>query len=59
MILPALTNDDLITHVWTEALFTADTMAEHAKFFTQLIPLETAPKKHKKVEDFRALMEDI
>lgn len=42
VILPDPKNNDVMTHAWADARFVTDIMAEHAFFFTLLMPPEVA-----------------
>lgn len=53
LILPELTEKDPAKHAWTEALYTTDVMAEHALFFSLLMPEELASKERKEAVAFQ------
>lgn len=63
VILPAAGNKDPAMHAWTDARFATDIMAEHALFFTLLMPPEVAAIERAEAqrfhETFTALYEQI
>lgn len=52
MILPTLEEQSPGMHAWADARFAIDIMAEHAVFFTLLMPPELAPKEREEAERF-------
>lgn len=52
MILPALDEQSPSLHAWADARFAIDIMAEHALFFTLLMPPELAAKERAEAERF-------
>ena len=52
MILPALDEQSPSMHAWADARFAIDIMAEHALFFTLLMPPELAAKERAEAERF-------
>jgi hypothetical protein len=52
VVVPAADNKDPATHAWADARFAADIMAEHALFFTLLMPPEVAAKERAEAQRF-------
>lgn len=59
VILPAAGNEDPTVHAWTDARFVTDIMAEHALFFSLLMPLEVAEKEHAEAMKFHKIFMDL
>src|SRR6185312_2516287 len=52
VILPALDQQDVCLHAWSDARFCAENLAEHAQFFALQIPQGLAPREHDQAEQF-------
>lgn len=52
MVLPDPAEQSPSLHAWADARFATDIMAEHALFFTLLMPPELAPKERAEAEGF-------
>jgi hypothetical protein len=52
MVLPALTEQSTGMHAWADARFAVDIMAEHALFFTLLMPVELAAEERAQAKAF-------
>jgi len=63
VLLPELNDKDISKHLWADARFAVDIMAEHAFFFVLLMPEEVAGKQRKEAyqffETFSGLGKDI
>lgn len=52
VVVPGKDNLDPAAHAWADARFAVDIMAEHALFFTLLMPPEVAPEERSEAERF-------
>lgn len=59
VILPDQAERSPSLHAWADARFWTDIMAEHALFFTLLMPPELAPKERAEAQDFHKLFSDL
>ena len=59
VILPSPGAMEPTTHAWVDARFATDIMAEHALFFTLLMPIEVAPKARKEAQRFHKIFIDL
>ncbi len=53
VLLPALDQQDVCMHAWADARFAIENMAEHAFFFTCMLPQELAPRERTEAEQFQ------
>lgn len=59
MVLPALTEQSTGMHAWADARFAVDIMAEHALFFTLLMPVELAAEERSEAKNFHERFSDL
>jgi hypothetical protein len=59
VILPIADNHDPATHAWADARFATDIMAEHALFFSLLMPQEVAGQEHAEALRFAKIFADL
>lgn len=52
VVVPAVDNKDAAAHAWADARFAVDIMAEHAVFFSLLMPPETCEAERKEANRF-------
>lgn len=59
MLLPEPGQQDAGLHIWSDARFAIDIMAEHALFFALLMPPETAGQERTEAEQFHRTFSDL
>jgi hypothetical protein len=59
VIVPALDNKDAAAHAWADARFAVDIMAEHAVFFSLLMPPETCKAEREEANRFGEIFTDL
>jgi hypothetical protein len=59
VVLPDAEEQSPSLHAWAEARFWTDIMAEHALFFSLLMPPELAAKEHAEAENFHKTFVDL